>query len=69
MNYIQAVNRLNASHLIFAGVKMGENFRRKAHFVTGGHTTEVQPGVANNVGVGGIQRLRSDRIDQNRTSQ
>ena len=27
-------------HLIF-DVKMGENFRRKARFVAGGHTTEV----------------------------
>ena len=27
-------------HLIF-DVKMGENFRRKARFVAGGHTTDV----------------------------
>jgi hypothetical protein len=27
-------------HLIF-DIKMGENFRRKARFVAGGHTTEV----------------------------
>jgi hypothetical protein len=27
-------------HLIF-DVKLGENFRRKARFVAGGHTTEV----------------------------
>jgi hypothetical protein len=28
-------------HLMF-DIKMGENFRRKARFIAGGHTTEVQ---------------------------
>jgi hypothetical protein len=32
--------QIRCRHLIF-DVKMGENFRRKARFVAGGHTTEV----------------------------